>query len=39
MIPLIAITSRGHFEFGELWQGAGLGFELLSAAACKADEA
>lgn len=29
MIPLIAITSRGHIEFGEPWQGA---------AACKGFE-
>jgi D-alanyl-D-alanine carboxypeptidase len=38
-IVLIAMTNRNDIEFGEIWQGAGLGFELLSAAACKADEA
>ena len=42
MIPLIAMTSRDDIEFGELWQGVGvgkgLGHELLSAAACKGFE-
>jgi CubicO group peptidase (beta-lactamase class C family) len=33
-IALIAMTNRDDVEFGELWQGAGLGFSLLSAAAC-----
>lgn len=37
-IVLIAMTNRDDIEFGELWQGAGLGFELLSAAACKGVE-
>ena len=37
-IVLIAMTNRDDTEFGELWQGAGLGFELLSAAACKGPE-
>jgi D-alanyl-D-alanine carboxypeptidase len=34
-IVLIAMTNRDDIEFGELWQGQGLGFELLSLAACK----
>ncbi len=38
-IVLIAMTNRDDIEFGELWQGKGLGYELLSAAACKAVDA
>ena len=34
-IVLIAMTNRDNIEFGEIWQGMGMGFELLSAAACK----
>lgn len=37
-IVLIAMTNRDDIDFGELWQGAGLGFELLSTAACKGIE-
>lgn len=37
-IVLIAMTNRDDTDFGELWQGKGLGFELLSAAACKGEE-
>ncbi len=33
-IVLIAMTNRAETEFGELWQGKGLGHALLSAAAC-----
>ena len=36
-IVLIAMTNRDDTEFGELWQGKGLGFELLSLAACKGE--
>jgi CubicO group peptidase (beta-lactamase class C family) len=38
-IVLIAMTNRDKTDFGELWQSAGLGHELLSAAACKAVDA
>ncbi|WP_341903201.1 serine hydrolase domain-containing protein [Sandarakinorhabdus limnophila] len=38
-IVLIAMTNRDKTDFGELWQSAGLGYELLSAAACKAVDA
>ena len=38
-IVLIAMTNRDKTDFGELWQSAGLGHELLSAAACKAIDA
>jgi CubicO group peptidase (beta-lactamase class C family) len=38
-IVLIAMTNRPDTEFGELWQGKGLGHDLLSAAACKAIDA
>lgn len=34
-IVLIAMTNRDDTDFGELWQGAGLGHALLSAAACQ----
>lgn len=37
-IVLIAMTNRDDIEFGELWQGVGLGYNLLSAAACKGPE-
>ena len=36
-IVLIAMTNRNTIDFGELWQGSGLGHMLLSAAACKVD--
>jgi CubicO group peptidase (beta-lactamase class C family) len=36
-IVLIAMTNRDTIDFGELWQGAGLGYQLLSAAACNVD--
>lgn len=38
-IVLIPMTNRDDIEFGELWQGKGLGHDLLSAAACKAVDA
>ncbi|MCU0892050.1 MAG: beta-lactamase family protein [Sandarakinorhabdus sp.] len=38
-IVLIAMTNRDDTDFGELWQGKGLGHDLLSAAACKAIDA
>lgn len=38
-IVLIAMTNRDDTDFGELWQGKGLGHDLLSAAACKANDA
>lgn len=31
---VIAFTNRGGFDFGEVWQGRGPSFDLLSAAAC-----
>ena len=34
-IVLIAMTNRDNIDFGELWQGKGLGHDLLAAAACK----
>ena len=36
-IVLIAMTNRDTIDFGELWQGKGLGHDLLSAAACKVE--
>jgi D-alanyl-D-alanine carboxypeptidase len=36
-IVLIAMTNRDTIDFGELWQGSGLGHMLLSAAACAVD--
>lgn len=33
-IVLIAMTNRDDMDFGELWQGSGMGQSLLSAAAC-----
>lgn len=38
-LVLIAMTNRDDTDFGELWQGKGLGHDLLSAAACKAIDA
>jgi hypothetical protein len=40
MIALIVITSRRHTEFGEVWEGVGVGMghELLSTAAYKGIE-
>ncbi len=32
---LIVFTNRADVEFGELWQGKGLGFDLASAAFCQ----
>lgn len=37
-IVLIALTNRDDTDFGEIWQGKGLGHDLLSAAACKGEE-
>jgi D-alanyl-D-alanine carboxypeptidase len=31
---VIAFTNRAEFEFGEVWQGAGLSHDLLAKAAC-----
>jgi D-alanyl-D-alanine carboxypeptidase len=31
---VIAFTNRGEFDFGEVWQGAGLSHDLLAKAAC-----
>jgi D-alanyl-D-alanine carboxypeptidase len=33
-VVAIAFVNRSGFEFGEVWQGKGFSFELLSAAAC-----
>ena len=33
-IVVIAFTNRDDFEFGEIWQGKGFSYDLLSAAAC-----
>lgn len=33
-VIVIAFTNRDGFEFGEIWQGKGFSFDLLSAAAC-----
>jgi D-alanyl-D-alanine carboxypeptidase len=33
-VVVIAFTNRDDFEFGEIWQGKGFAFDLLSAAAC-----
>ena len=37
-MALIAFTNRGEgeFDFGEIWQGAGFAYDLLSGAACPA---
>ena len=31
---VVAFTNRGGFDFGEIWQGKGFSYDLLSAAAC-----
>jgi D-alanyl-D-alanine carboxypeptidase len=33
-VVVIAFTDRDDFDFGEIWQGKGFSFDLLSAAAC-----
>jgi D-alanyl-D-alanine carboxypeptidase len=33
-VVVIAFTNRDDFEFGEIWQGKGFSYDLLSAAAC-----
>jgi D-alanyl-D-alanine carboxypeptidase len=33
-VVLIAFSNRDDFDFGEIWQGKGFSFDLLSAAAC-----
>ena len=33
---LVAFTNDGDFEFGEIWQGKGFSFDLVSAAFCGA---
>lgn len=33
-IAVVAFTNRDDFDFGEIWQGKGFSFDLLSAAAC-----
>lgn len=33
-MSVIAFTNRGEFDFGEIWQGKGLSYDLLSAVAC-----
>ena len=33
---LVVFTNRGDWEFGEIWQGKGFSYELLSAALCGA---
>ena len=33
-MAVIAFTNRAGFDFGEIWQGKGLSYELLSAIAC-----
>lgn len=33
-VVVIAFTNRDDFDFGEIWQGKGFSFDLLSAAAC-----
>jgi D-alanyl-D-alanine carboxypeptidase len=33
-VVVIAFTNRDDFDFGEIWQGKGFAFDLLSAAAC-----
>ncbi len=35
-VAVIAFTNRDDFEFGEIWQGKGFSYDLLSAAACPA---
>lgn len=33
-MAVIAFTNRANFDFGEIWQGKGLSYDLLSAVAC-----
>jgi D-alanyl-D-alanine carboxypeptidase len=33
-VVVVAFTNRDDFDFGEIWQGKGFSFDLLSAAAC-----
>jgi CubicO group peptidase (beta-lactamase class C family) len=33
-LALVVFTNHGSFDFGELWQGKGAGFDLASAAFC-----
>ncbi len=33
-VVVIAFTNRDDFDFGEIWQGKGFSYDLLSAAAC-----
>ena len=33
-VVVITFTNRDDFDFGEIWQGKGFAFDLLSAAAC-----
>jgi len=33
-VVVIAFTNKNPFDFGEVWQGKGFSFDLLSAAAC-----
>jgi D-alanyl-D-alanine carboxypeptidase len=33
-VVVIAFVDRAEFEFGEIWQGKGFSFDMLSAAAC-----
>ena len=35
---VMLFTNRADLEFGEVWQGRGLMYEALSAAACGAGE-
>ena len=33
-VAIVAFANRDDFEFGEIWQGKGFSYDLLSAAAC-----
>jgi D-alanyl-D-alanine carboxypeptidase len=33
-VVVVAFTNRDDFDFGEIWQGKGFSYDLLSAAAC-----
>ncbi|WP_375398567.1 serine hydrolase domain-containing protein [uncultured Sphingomonas sp.] len=33
-MSIVIFTNRGDFDFGEVWQGKGFSYDLLSAAAC-----
>lgn len=33
-VSVIVFTNRGDYDFGEIWQGKGFSYDLLSAAAC-----